>query len=183
MKMKRKMKNKNKKKNKKGYKMNKKLILSLSTVALLSSSLFANMPQKMEMQKDGMQQQSCMKKMKRHSFGHKKVDMIITKIMMLDLTSKQKDEIKKIINEFKDNLQDPSDAFSDTGFDKDMFIEAHNHNFKTMIENRANLIEKVYAVLTKEQKKDLKTILDMDKLIKKKFDKMMGKAHKPEFRG
>lgn len=166
--------------------MNKKLILSISAAVLLSTSLFANMHDgKKQMPKDGMNKQACMDKMGKKPFEFKKGDMIIGKMMMLDLSSEQKEKIKTIMDNFKDDLEDPYEAFSANGFDKDKFVDAQKNNIKTMLKNRADLIEKVYAVLTKEQKKDLKTILDADRIMKKKrFEKMISQhPHKPEFHG
>lgn len=165
--------------------MNKKLILSLSTVTLLSTALFANMEHhKDKMQNSQIKKDACMKMMDKTHPKHKRGEMIIGKIMMLDLSAEQKNKIDQLMAQFKEKMQDPYEAFSDNGFDKDKFIDAHKNNFKTMVKHKAQMIEEVYSILTKEQKKDLKTILDMDKIMKKKkFDKMMGKVHKPEFHG
>lgn len=164
--------------------MNKRLILSLSTIALLSTSLFANMHQeKMGMPHGDMKKERCMKGMHKPHGGMQE-NMIIGKIMMLDLTKEQKDKIDTIMSEFKADLKDPYEAFSESSFDKDKFVEAQQNNIKMMLKNRAELIEKVYAVLTKAQKKDFKTLLNSDRIMKnKKFENRMGGMPKPEFQG
>lgn len=161
----------------------KRFILSLGAIALFTSSLHADMnDDKMQMQKGMMVKHFQIKHMPMKPQNGLLDRMIIGKIMMLDLSEEQKGKIDNIIKEFKAELSDPYEAFSDEEFDKDAFVKAQRDNIKTMIKNRADLIEKVYSVLTKEQRKDLKTILDMDKIVKKKlFNKHQ--AHKPEFRG
>lgn len=164
-------------------KQTKKFILGLGAVALLTNSLHANMnEEKTQMQKAMMIKHFQIKHMPMKSQKGIVDRMIIGKIMMLDLSDEQKGKIDTIIKEFKAELSDPYEAFSDNEFDKDAFVKAQRNNIKTMIKNRADLIEKVYNVLTKEQRKDLKTILDMDKIVKKKlFNKHQ--AHKPKFQG
>lgn len=158
---------------------NKKLILTLATVTLFTNSLFANMDEKRTQLPENMMIKHFYMKTMPMKPHHKFEDRIISKIMMLDLSKEQKKQIKEIVHTKNKKTLDPLDAFSEDGFDKEKFILAIENKKETKLKNKAEKIAKVYALLTKEQKKDLKTILDMEKLMKKK----MSKKHKPEFRG
>jgi len=144
--------------------MNKKIILSLGASALIVSSLLAFSPGSCKQQKDGS---SCQKhKMMKHhkqDRGHGIVKMF----MQLDLSDEQKKEIRTIVKTSMDEMPKPSAAFSDTSFNKEEFIKISNERRAKKVEQRANLIEKVYSVLNPAQKKDLKTMLEMKELMKK----------------
>ena len=147
--------------------MNKKIILSLSATALLASSLFgyglsANIKQGC---KQGTNQHKMMMRGSHHNNGGK----IINMVMMLDLSAKQKTSIEDILAKSMNNMPSPHDAFTDTNFDKEKFISLVKQRRDGKIEHRAEVIAKVYAVLTPVQKKDLKTILDMKDMMRKKM--------------
>lgn len=167
--------------------MKKSLILSIGTAALLSSSLFANMPfGNPGMPNKGIQTQDCGKTMMpQRPMGDKKMgkDMIIGKIMMLDLSSEQRKKIDDILRTKPKDMIDPLDAFSETSFDQSKYLKALETNKETMLKDRVEKLSKVYALLTETQKKDLKTIIDMEKIKRKNMDKraMDFKMHKPEF--
>ncbi len=167
--------------------MKKSLILSIGTAALLSSSLFASMPfGNPDMPNKGMQAQDCAKgMMAKKPMGNKKMgkDMIIGKIMMLDLSAEQRAKIDNILRAKSKDIINPLDAFSETSFDSSKYIKALETNKETMLKDRVEKLAKVYDLLTSSQKKDLKTIIDMEKIKRKSMDKRaMGEMHKPEFR-
>jgi protein CpxP len=165
----------------------KKIILSLGAIALFTTSLSANTYEGKRQLPNGMMIKHYQMKQMPMKGYHKKSrkNMIISKIMMLDLTPEQSKKIKEIVEVKNDKVIDPLDAFSENGFDKDKYIKAIEGNKEARLKERAEKISKIYALLTKEQKKDLKTIIDMEKLMKKKkFDRMMGKNdQRPQFRG
>ncbi len=140
--------------------MNKKIILGLCTSALLASSLFAFSCQ-------GDMRKSCDQK----SGHYQKEDRIMKMVMMLDLSDKQQIQVKQIIQENMKNSSNPYSAFSDTDFDKAKFIKLSNEKRDLMIEKRADVISKIYAVLDSSQRKELKTILDMKEIRKNKMMK------------
>jgi Spy/CpxP family protein refolding chaperone len=145
--------------------MNKKIILSLSTLALVATTLLAY-PQGETNQKGDRGEFQKEKRM--HHKKDKGGDRFISTVMRLDLDEKQKQSIKDIIKDSMKNIPNPNDAFSDTKFDKSKYIELSNQRRDAKIKNKADMMEKVYAVLNVEQKKDLKTMLDMQDIMKKK---------------
>lgn len=84
-------------------------------------------------------------------------------IKKLDLTSTQKDKIKEIFKEKTENKEGINSAFTSNSFDKEKFIKIMNDRRDNMVESKANMIEKVYNVLTAEQKKKFKTLMDEKK--------------------
>ena len=136
--------------------MNKKIILSLGSALLLTSSLFAA---NMNCPNPGMCPQKNNNKMmmsQRHSGKH----TFISKIMQLDLSDDQRAKIRDIMRENMAKMPKPSTAFSETGFDKELFIKLSEAKRDNKIQNRADMIERVYNLLDASQKKALKESFD-----------------------
>ena len=148
--------------------MNKKIILSLGAVALLASSLYAYGPQG-SMKRGCNQSNGQNKMMMKQGNNYKNNGRIIKMVMMLDLSGKQVAQIKSIMQDNIKDVPNPHGAFSDAGFDKTKFIKLVNEKRDSKIERKAELISKIYEVLTPSQKKDLKTILNMKDVMKKKM--------------
>ena len=146
--------------------MNKKIILSLSAAALLSTAAFASY-NKGDM-KRGCESSNKQYKMMKQNHS-KKGQHFMKMVMNLDLTSKQKDQIKSIMVEQRKNMSQPSDAFTSKGFDKAQFIKLMQEKKDGKIQKKADIMEKVYNVLNDIQKKNLKTIMDMKKMQKEKM--------------
>lgn len=147
--------------------MNKKIILSLTATALLASSLLAfnGQGQKQQGNQQGFKQGKMMMQGQRQKGGF----MFMKMVMKLDLSDKQRSEIKAIIKENMQSMPKPSDAFTDTSFDKETFIKLAKERRDTKIERKADTIEKVYTILDSSQKKDLKTMINMKEMMKKKM--------------
>jgi len=146
--------------------MNKKIILGLTTAALLTTSVLAFNTQGQMRQSDnhGFKQGKMLKGQKhRGSFSFMKM------VMKLDLSDKQRAEVKSIIKKSMQNLPNPNKAFTESSFNKKEFIKLANERRDAKIERKADMIGKVYAVLDSSQKKDLKTMLDMKEIMKKKM--------------
>ena len=145
--------------------MNTKIILSLGTSVLLASSLFAISPQSnMQQGKgSGCKQNKMMKQDQGQGRGHRIVKMF----MKLDLSDKQRTEIRAIVKESMQNMINPHTAFSDDSFNKEQFVKLAKQKRDNNVERRAEVIEKVYNVLDTSQKKDFKTMLDMRDIMKK----------------
>jgi Spy/CpxP family protein refolding chaperone len=142
--------------------MNKKIILSLSTTILLTtSSLFASPSNTII---DENNHQSKVKMMKQTK-GKLKMMKIFA---MLDLTNIQKSKIKDIVKKSKKDIPNPHNAFSETRFNKELFIKLIKEKKYGVIERKANLIENIYQILTESQKKDFKKILNMKELKQKR---------------
>lgn len=152
--------------------MNKKIILGLGSSLLVASSLLAFNPQSGMQGCDGMGQGmkcgSKFHKMQKRGM-HKKRGGFMSMVMNLDLSTKQRTQIKEIIMASRKDMPKPSDAFSDTKFDKEKFIKLATQKREAKIKLRAEVMSKVYKVLNSSQKKDLKTMMDMKQLMKKKM--------------
>lgn len=88
---------------------------------------------------------------------------ILSVVKELNLSDVQKDEIKKIFKEQRKNKQTLNDAFTSNSFDKAKFIDMMNTKRENMIKSKADMIEKVYAVLDSKQKQQFKTLIDLKK--------------------
>ena len=144
--------------------MNKKIILGLTTAVLLTTSVLAYNGQ--SQMKNGCNKEAKHSKMI-HKKKHKDGFMFIKMVHRLDLSDEQRTKVKAIVKDCKQNMPNPSDAFSDSSFDKEKFIKLANEKRESKIKRKADMMQKVYALLNESQKKDLKTMLDM-KNIKRK---------------
>ena len=150
-----------------------KVILSIGTVALLTSGALAYGGGKSCDR--GGEGYSCHKMMKKGKHGKK--NHIMKAIMKLDLTPEQRTEIKEIFKDAKqaklNGMEKPSAAFSETSFDKKKFVELAKAKHMAKIEKKAETISQVYAKLNDIQKKNLKLMID--KFEEKRAKKMEGK--------
>lgn len=146
--------------------MNTKIILSLGATALLASTLLANPAQGPKCDKGSCNKQQMSKQHKKgNSKG--KGENVVRMFKKLNLTDEQKTKIRAIIKDSMNSVPNPSTAFTDNSFDMNKFIELSKQKQASKIERRAQMIQKVYSVLTDEQKKDFKTMLDMKDIMKK----------------
>ncbi len=134
--------------------MNKKIILSLGLAVLLTSSLAAAQ-MNCDMQR-GDFKKSQRSSMKQNS--HK--NPLIAQMMSLDLSDKQREKIRAIMRENMQSMPKISNAFSDTAFDKELFIKLSKEKQELKIEKKAQMIASVYAVLTPAQKAELRKMID-----------------------
>lgn len=149
--------------------MNKKIILGLTTALLLATSAMAY---------DGDRNNKCHggKNSCKMKGKHGDSQMFVKMIMKLDLTEKQRAEVISIVKESRQNMPNPSKAFSESSFDKKEFIKLAKAKREAKLERKADMIEKVYKVLNSTQKKDLKTMLDMREVMRKNMKKQMNKG-------
>jgi len=146
--------------------MNKKIIIGLTTAALLTTSVLAfNGQGGMKQGNSSGFKQGKMMQGQKHRGGFSFMKMV----MKLDLSDKQRTQVQAIIKKSMQDLPNPSDAFTNSTFNKKEFIKLANEKRDAKIERKANMIEKIYAVLNSSQKKDLKTMLDMKEIMKKKM--------------
>lgn len=83
-------------------------------------------------------------------------DMFIARaVYKLDLTSEQKEQVKKILVAFQAKRDDVMNAFTKEGFDKEQYIKARTDRKEQMLKARADMIEALYGVLTASQKEKL----------------------------
>ncbi|MDY0232444.1 MAG: Spy/CpxP family protein refolding chaperone [Sulfurimonas sp.] len=145
--------------------MNKKIILGLATALLLASSAMAYDGSKNKQQR-GENFKSC--KMKSN---HKDSHMFVKMVMQLDLTEKQRAEVISIVKDSMQKMPNPSNAFTETSFDKKEFIKLAKEKRDANLERKADMFESIYKVLNSSQKKDLKTMLDMKVIMQKNMNK------------
>eukprot|EP00792_Barthelona_sp_PAP020_P001318 TRINITY_DN12088_c0_g1_i1.p1 TRINITY_DN12088_c0_g1~~TRINITY_DN12088_c0_g1_i1.p1 ORF type:complete len:140 (-),score=25.06 TRINITY_DN12088_c0_g1_i1:85-474(-) len=79
----------------------------------------------------------------------------------LNLTLEQQTEITKIRQEMMSKRVKPSEAFSKNGFDKKKYIDIQRQQRDNMLESRAEMIDRVYKILTPQQKEQLKVLMDL----------------------
>jgi len=156
----------------------KKTILSLAVVTALASGAFAmgmggncqNGAQAGMMQGKGSMQQG----MHGRSGGHE-----MRMLGMLNLTDDQRHQLAILHSEMKlemTKMRDPKvkskmqGALTGESFDKKEFIKTSNEMHAKMTELKANHMEKVFNLLTKEQRAELKTLMEQ-----KPTKPMMGK--------
>ena len=82
---------------------------------------------------------------------------------VLNLTPEQQTQVDVLIKKQQENRVSASDAFSQTSFDKEKFINITSQKRDNMIKSRADMIEGIYKILTQEQKLQLKVMMDMKK--------------------
>lgn len=154
----------------------KKTILSLAVVAALTSSAFA-----MGMGgngqngcQDGMGGKGSMQQGMHRRGGHE-----MHMLQNLNLSDDQRHKLAILQSEMKlemTKLHDPKmknkmqGVLSGESFDKKEFIKTSNEMHEKMITLRANHMEKVFNLLTKEQRAELKTLMEQ-----KPSKPMMGK--------
>ncbi|MGB3751825.1 MAG: hypothetical protein WA945_09680 [Arcobacteraceae bacterium] len=95
----------------------------------------------------------------------------------LKLTKQQEEKIDTILKEFKNKRFDRFKSFKKDGFDKDEYIKARMKSKEDKIKQSAELIEKVYAVLTKDQIEAINVKLTQFKNMKKKRGKNGSCSH------
>ena len=145
--------------------MNKKIILSLGSALLLTSSLLAS-DVKVQSQDTATYKNSTYMQNERHSRGNFN---FISTVMKLKLSDEQKAKIKDIMKQSIQNMPKPYDAFSENSFDKELFIKLSKQREDSKLESKAVMMESVYNVLNAAQKKELKEKLQkvcMDKKFK-----------------
>lgn len=146
--------------------MNKNLKIATITLAslALAGTLFASSGSCDNNKKDSKNCFSNSCGMAKHFKGHKRGGFdVLGMFKELNLSDEQKTKIEKIVEESRKNQKSQFDAFSKTAFDKELYIKAMNEKRDDMVKSRAQVIEKSYAVLTSEQKEQLKVLMDLRK--------------------
>ena len=135
-----------------------KVLTGLVLSAVLATSAFASCNVQ---GKHGMSNGNHHGKMMKRYHGKKDFMPIKSLMKELNLSADQKTQIKKIMSEARANNQTINDAFSKSTFDKQKFIKIMNEKRENMLKSKADMIEKVYAVLDTKQKEQFKTLLEL----------------------
>lgn len=150
----------------------KKTILTLATlVALGTTSAFAfggGTCQGMQPDGMGMMQGGGMGGQGMMMHGNKGGMMGMPMLQQLNLTDDQRHKLAVLQSEMKlemTKMQDPKmmtkmqDLMTGESFNKKEFIKMHNEMHEKMLALQADHMEKVFNLLTKEQRSELKTLM------------------------
>jgi Spy/CpxP family protein refolding chaperone len=150
--------------------MKTKLLVATALTAVLSTGLYAACNgQGQGMMKKGMNNgnQSCamqggkhMIMKKAHKKGQKGPMMLLRQ---LNLTAEQTQQIRDIKKDLMKNNITPNVAFTNKSFDKAKFIEIMKQKRDNKIESKAEMMDRVYKVLTPKQKEQFKVLMDLKK--------------------
>lgn len=154
--------------------MKRKILVATALTAVLSTGLYAacngqGMMQKgMNQDQNGNMQKSHKMMMKKGHKGSQKGPMSI--LRELNLSAEQTQQIVDIKKDMMNKKVTPDVAFTKTGFDKAKFIEIMKQKRDNMIESKAEMIDRVYKVLTPKQKEQFVVLMELKK--EKRMDRM-----------
>jgi Spy/CpxP family protein refolding chaperone len=149
------------------YKIKESFMKRIFLTVLLLSSLVSSFLFAVDMKNN-----SGEFKKDRGDFCHKEMRLAHFSLMKyiheLKLDDGQVSKIKDIMKNIRPKIESYSEVFKDGKFDKDRYIDISLNKYKNMVEYKATLIEKIYEILTKEQKDELKKMIDSNKFEDKK---------------
>lgn len=142
--------------------MKTKLLVGIGLAGLLSTGLYAYNGNCSAMKTYGGNcdmngNKHMMKKFKK---GHHGPMMILKQ---LNLTQDQKEQILAIKKDMMKNKITPDVAFTKDSFDKAKFIEIMKQKRDNMIESKAEMMDRVYKILSPKQKEQFKVLMDLKK--------------------
>lgn len=144
--------------------MNKKIFISVALATVLATGLYAK----------GNCDRSCDFGNKSHKMMKKAHGGFMSMVYSLELTNDQLDKISQIKKQRFENKVPKHSAFTQTGFDKDKYIEQMKQKRQNAIEARASMIDDIYKILNKEQKIQLKQMMDdKEKAVSRMMQKRM----------
>lgn len=140
-----------------------KVLVAVALTGILGTGLYAgnnNSNKSCKGYKDGSGKSHKMMK-KRGMHKGKKSPLSLLK--QLNLTSEQTLQISNIKKDMMKTRVTPDVAFSKDSFDKAKFIEIMKQKRDNMIESKAEMIDRVYKVLTAKQKEQFKVLMELKK--------------------
>lgn len=137
----------------------KKIITTVALVSVLGTAAFAGYNKGCENKGQNFNKQHQMKKMHKKQMRSSHGFMPLLK--KLSLTTSQKDSIKKIMQETFSKKISKYSAFTQDSFNKNQYVKDSMNHRDNMIKSKAETISKVYKVLTKKQKIQLKVLMDL----------------------
>lgn len=148
--------------------MKTKVLVAVAMTGLLGTGLYAACNGQGMMQKGmkdgnqscGMKNSKQMMMKKAHKKGQHGPMAILKKLNLTDVQKQQIGDIKKEMMKAKVS---PDVAFTKEGFDKAKFIEIMKQKRENMIESKAEMIDRVYKILTPTQKEQFKVLMDLKK--------------------
>ena len=139
--------------------MKRTLIVTVTAISLFSSSLFAfgSTGRITQDQSKQIMHQQIMKKKSVHSVSQHFINLVY----QLNLSKEQSDKIYKIITTEKPEKALLFDTFSESNFDKEKFLSQMDKQSEFTLKSKADKIEKIYSILTSNQKKQLRVLMDL----------------------
>lgn len=142
----------------------KKVLGTIALITVLGTSAFAGNKYSCDNKGDNFKKQHSMKKHHKgsmHKNNMKNNHGFMFLLRELNLTTKQKDEIKKIMKDSFAKKTSLNQAFTAKSFDKQKYIKDSLSHRENMIKSKADMISKVYNVLSTKQKSQLKVLMDL----------------------
>jgi len=139
--------------------MKKRIIAGLMVSAVLVSTMYANSKDYKHDNKKNFKKHHSMKK----NMKENKQLSFFSVLKEVYLSKEQKESIKKIMQNSKKEKESIFDAFTSTSFDKEKYLSIIKAKKENTLELKANTIAKIYAVLDKRQKEELKKRFDEKK--------------------
>lgn len=134
----------------------------IAMVLILSAAVASGAYAKMEGKGSCSMNEGKKMMMKKHM--HKKAhNSPMALLKEITLTPKQEEQILAIKKDMMKDKVTPDVAFSKEGFDKAKFMEIMKQKRENMLESKAEMIDKVYKVLTPKQKEQLFTLMQLKK--------------------
>lgn len=96
----------------------------------------------------------------------------------LNLSAEQHKQIRDIRDDIRKNRATPDVAFTKDSFDKAKYIEIMKQKRDYKIEAKAEMIDRVYNILTAQQKEQFKVLMDLRKEKRMQMMERMNKMHK-----
>lgn len=144
--------------------MNAKILFGLGSVMLAATVVIAQPPcQGYGMQKCGAMMKAGAKNKMKAPRAHK--GRFIHAVMRLNLSDEQRLKVRELMLQNMKKQIRPYDAFTEKGFDKELFIKLSKEKRDNRIQNKADMIEGVYKLLDDSQKKELKNVLSQRRMM------------------
>ncbi|PLY07896.1 MAG: hypothetical protein C0625_04110 [Arcobacter sp.] len=146
--------------------MKRKILVATALTAVLSTGLYAacngqGMMQKGMNQGPNNMQNSQRMMMQKGQKRSQKGPMAL--LRQLNLSAEQTQQITNIRRDMMKNRVTPDVAFTKTSFDKAKFIEIMKQKRDNMIESKAEMMDRVYQILTPKQKEQFKVLMELKK--------------------
>ena len=152
--------------------MKTKLLVATALTAVLSTGLYA------ACNSQGMVNNGKHMMKKGYMKSHKGP---MTLLRQLNLTLDQKKQIRQIKQDLMKKNITPNVAFTSDSFDKAKFIQIMKDKRDNKIEKKAEMMEKIYNILTTKQKMQFKVLMDLKQ--EKKAEMMEKRMNNKENRG
>lgn len=138
-----------------------KILTGLVLTGLLSTSVYASCAMGKNKNAEMNTKNNCKQHMMKSSHKMKKSMPIFRILKDLNLSNDQKAQVKEIMMNNKKDSKSLNTLFTKDSFNKDEFVKRMNEKRENMIKSKADMIEKVYAVLDIKQKEQFKVLIDL----------------------